>query len=204
MSSLALGQALEQAFRGTSLRHTVCLANPTVHSKPIAVLHDRMAHEAELGFATVRLAIELGLRVGRALVGIVLALLAVEVGAIAVLVVLRLEALVRSPGFDERAIDREVFVRKQRPHLLVLQELGHELLEYRALLKPVAVLREHGDVPDRIVRFKPHEPAIEKVVVQLLHQPALGTDAIEHLKQKCAYQLLWRDRGAAFVRVELA
>jgi len=54
--------------------------------------------------------------------GVVLALLAVEVGAVVVLVgVLGLEALVRGPRLDQRAVDREVLVRQQRLDLGLLQ-----------------------------------------------------------------------------------
>jgi hypothetical protein len=47
----------------------------------------------------------------------------------------------------------------------------------------VAVLREGGRVPDRVVGRKPHEPAVQEIVVQLLHQLAFRPDAVEHLEQ---------------------
>src|SRR6516162_3954038 len=61
---------------------------------------------------------------------------------------LRFEAFVRRPGFDQRAISREVLVRQKRFHLLMFEKLGHELLEHIAFLKAFAVLGEHGRVPD--------------------------------------------------------
>jgi hypothetical protein len=57
--------------------------------------------------------------------------------------------------------------------------------------------------PDRVVRRKPHEPAVQKIVVQLLHQLAFRPNAVEHLQQQCAQQLLWRDRGTSFAGVKL-
>jgi len=70
-----------------------------------------MTHIAELGLAPGRFAIELGLRVACALMRVVLAPLAMKVRAIAVIrAVFGLEALVRGPRFDERAVDREMLV----------------------------------------------------------------------------------------------
>src|SRR6516225_8092274 len=57
---------------------------------------------------------------------------------------LRFEAFVRRPGFDQRAINREVLVRQKRFHLLMFEKLGHKLLEHIAFLKAFAVLGEHG------------------------------------------------------------
>ena len=75
---------------------------------------------------------------------IVLADLAVKVRAVIVLLgSLRLEAFVRCPGFDQRAINREVLVRQKRFHLLMFEKLGHELLEHIAFLKAFPVLGEH-------------------------------------------------------------
>ena len=69
------------------------------------------------------------------------------------------------------------------------------------------VLRKHmvprRVVPDGIVDAEPHEPAEQQVVVELLHQLALGADRVEGLDQRAAQQLLGRDRGPAHARVEL-
>ena len=72
-----------------------------------------------------------------------------------------------------------------------------------AVLQPVAVLREAGRIPNRIVGRKAHEPAVQQIVVQLLHQLAFRPDAVEHLQQQSAQQLLRRNRRAAFARIEL-
>src|SRR5215472_7016676 len=84
----------------------------------------------------------------------------------------------------------------------MVQKLGHELGEYLAALQPVAVLREHARVPHQVVGRKSHEPAVQKIVVQLLHQLAFRPDAVEHLQQQGAQQLLRRDRRTAFARVK--
>ena len=99
---------------------------------------------------------------------------------------LRFEAFVRRPGFDQRAINREVLVRQKRFHLLMFEKLGHKLLEHIAFLKAFPVLGEYGRVPDRIVRREADEPAKQQIVVELLHQLALGADRIEHLQNQRA------------------
>ena len=92
----------------------------------------------------------------------------------------------RRPGFDQRAINREVLVRQERFHLLMFEQLGHELLVHIAFLKTFPVLGEHGRVPDRIVRREANEPAKQQIVVELLHQLALGANRIEHLQNQRA------------------
>src|SRR6202166_3175197 len=85
----------------------------------------------------------------------------------------------------------------------MVQKPGHELLEHIAVLQPVPVLGEGGRVPDRVVGRKPHKPAVQQIVIQLLHQLAFRPNAVEHLQQQCAKQLLRRRRGASFARVKL-
>src|SRR5215472_4116159 len=162
-----------------------------------------MTHGAELGLAPIRLAIEPGLRVRGALMCVVLALLAMKVGSVAVVEATpRLE--VRGPGLDECAINREVLVREQGFHARMLDQLGHELLEHAALLKPVPVLGEHRWIPHWIIWRQSDKPAEEKIVIELLHELTLRTDAVEHLQEKRTQELLRRDRWPALMRVELA
>src|SRR3954447_57898 len=66
----------------------------------------------------------------------------------------------------------------------MVQKPGHELREHIAVLQPLPVLGKGGRVPDRIVRRQSHEPAIQKIVVQLVHQLAFRADAVEHLQQQ--------------------
>jgi hypothetical protein len=84
------------------------------------------------------------------------------------------------------------------------QQLGHELLKHLALSQPLAVLGERGRVPDRVIGRQPNEPAEQQVVVQLLDQLPLGADAVEHLQQQGAQQLLRRNRWTAFTRIQPA
>ena len=100
---------------------------------------------------------------------VVPALLTVEVLTAVVAAVPGAKALLRRPRLDQGPVHGKMLVRQQRLHLGVMQELGHELLEYVALLQPLAVLRERRRIPHRIIRGQPDKPAIEKVVGQLLH-----------------------------------
>ena len=85
-----------------------------------------------------------------------------------------------------------MLVRQQRLDLRMVQKLGHELDKHLAVLQPIAVLCENGRVPDRVIGRKPHEPAVQQIVVQLPHQLAFRADGVEHLKQQRAQQLLRR------------
>ena len=97
-----------------------------------------------------------------------------------------------------------MLVRQKRLHLRVIQKLRHELLKHLAVLQSIPVLGESRRVPHRVVRRKPGEPAIQKIIVELFHQLAFRADAVEHLEQQGAQQLLRWDRGAARARIELS
>ena len=132
-------------MRSAPFSRAVRRCDHAADGKAVPVLHERMAQISKLGLVPVRLTVELGFRVGQALMRIVLADLAVKVRAVIVLLgLLRLEAFVRCPGFDQRAINREVLVRQEAVHLRGV-ETGHELLEHVAFFKAFPVLGEHGE-----------------------------------------------------------
>src|SRR5674476_303312 len=85
------------------------------------------------------------------------------------------------------------------PPAASVQELGHELRKHLAVLQSVSVLREGGRIPGWIVGRKPDDPAAQKIVVQLFHELSFRPNAVEHLEQQCAQQLLRRDRGPSLV-----
>src|SRR4030081_1335933 len=163
-------------------------------------------HVAEPRLPPRRLAIETALRIGRARMRLVRAFLAAKIRAISLIVaaVLGPKALLRCPGLDQSPIHRKMLVRQKRLHLRVIQKLRHELLKYLAVLQSIPVLGESRRVPHRVVRRKPGEPAIQKIIVELFHQLAFRADAVEHLEQQGAQQLLRWDRGAARARIELS
>src|ERR1700709_247616 len=73
---------LQHGLRSPAFGGTIGMRDPAGHRQSIPVLHGGVAHIAKLGLAAGRLAIEPAVRVAGTCVGIVLALLAVEVGAI--------------------------------------------------------------------------------------------------------------------------
>ena len=70
-----------------------------------------------------------------------------------------------------------MLVRQQRLHLRMIEQPRHELLKHLAGLQAFAVLGERRWIPHQIVRRQADEPAIQQVVVQLLHQLPLRADA---------------------------
>ena len=109
-----------------------------------------MAHEAELSGLAIPFAIELCVGIGRALMSIVGAYLAVEValrvaaGTVSVVVpaILLAEALDRSPGVDQRPVDREMIAGKKPLHLGLGEDRGQELGGNITLEQTIAVGRE--------------------------------------------------------------
>ena len=198
------GLGFKHPLRSAALGGTGGKRDDAGHRQAVPVLHRGMAHIAELRLPPGGLAIKAAVGIAGAGVRVVLALLAMEVGAAVAIAtaVLGPEALLRSPRLDQRAVHRKMLVRQQRPDLRVIEKLAHEFGENLAVLQPGAVLREHGRIPDAIVGRKTHEPAVQEIVVQLLHQLPFRADAVEHLQQQGAQQLLRRDRGAPLARVQ--
>jgi hypothetical protein len=77
------------------------------------------------------------------------------------------------------------------------QDRLQELLGDVGVEQAVPVLRVGRVVPHRIVNAETDEPAKQQVVVELLHQLALGANGVERLDQRAAQQLLRRNRGPA-------
>jgi len=119
---------------GRSEPGAVCLGRVRLHDQTVPVLDQGVAHEVELCRLAVALAEQLGVGVGLAFVGVVGALLAMEIAfAIAsrsrriVAAVLGAEALEGGPGFDQRAVDRKVVVRQEAFDFGMLQHRFEEL-----------------------------------------------------------------------------
>jgi hypothetical protein len=85
----------------------------------------------------------------------------------------------------------------------VVQKLGQELMRDLGLQQPFPVLREHRRHPHRLVDAEPDEPAVQQVVVELLHQLRLGADRVERLQQKCAEQSLRCNRRPSALGIDL-
>ena len=142
----------------------------------MAILHQRMPQVAHLRFAALRLLIQPSIRIGSRLVRFVTPLLPMKIHFLPVrrgrfAPVLRSEAFVAGPSFDQRAIHREVLIRQiwlgsfQHP---LEKGFGHLFVQ-----QPFPVLAEHGVIPHHFVHSHTHKPAEQQVVVQLLHQQSL-------------------------------
>ena len=118
--------------------------------------------------------------------------------------VFALKTLLSRPGFDQCSVHGEVFFRQQALLARLLQHLLEERLRDVAFQQPLAVLGEHRHVPHRIVHVQAHEPAVQQVVIQLLHQLPFAADGVEHLQQQRPQQLLGRYRGPAPLGVQRA
>ena len=85
-----------------------------IYGQPVAVVDQYMAQIGQLRFLPVALAIELRFGVGRRTMRVVAPLLPAEAAFAAVIgTVLGPEALLRSPGFDQRAVHREIRPRAE-------------------------------------------------------------------------------------------
>jgi len=102
--------------------------------------------------------------------------------------VLRAEALVAGPGFDQRAIHGEVFIRQIRlgsfQHPLE-KDFGHFFVQ-----EPLPVLAENRVMPHHFVHAHTDKPAKQQVVVQLLHQEPLAAHRVKYLQQQGPQQSL--------------
>jgi hypothetical protein len=161
-----------------------------------------------LGLGELTLLVELGLRVGRALMSGVAPLLALEIHrGIAprrcgrATAVLGLETLVAGPGLDHRAVHAEVLIAHEA---LPLRQVQHPLEEFAGQIRaqqPIPVDAKDRTVPDRRVHLQPYEPTEHQVVVQLLDQLPFAAHREKDLQQQRSQQILGWDRRAARVRI---
>src|SRR5712664_2968674 len=104
---------LQHGLRSPAFGSAIGMCYPAGHRQPMPVLHGGVAHIAKLGLPSGRLAIKPAVRVAGTRMSVVLALLAVEVGAIIVAAAVPgTKTLLRSPGFDQRSVHRKMLVRQ--------------------------------------------------------------------------------------------
>ena len=138
-----------------------------VHDQPVAILYLQIAAVAQLGLLAWSLARQLRIRIGLRLMGFVGPLLAMKIhrrvtgiiGRCGRLLFLRLKALQARPGFQQRAVHREVLVGNQTRFPRPLHHLRQKLLGHRRLQQAVAVLGKRGRIPHLLVQVQPHKPA---------------------------------------------
>ena len=64
------------------------------------------------------------------------------------------------PGFEQRAVDREVLVGQQTVGFDRGQHFREERVGDVAVEQPIAILRKRGRVPDRIVQAQADKPPV--------------------------------------------
>jgi hypothetical protein len=175
--------------------------------------------QTELGLAAVALARQPGLGVGGREVGLVRAPLASEVDLLvataaagggrsataptsfrlplATQVGLGLEALERSPGLEQGAVDGEVIVGEQ----VLLASLPQHGLEEGpgdvVVEQPAPVLGEAGVVEGVLAHIEAQEPLEEEVVLEPLAELTLAPNRVERHQQAALEQVLGRNRRPA-------
>ena len=117
-------------------------------------------------------------------------------------VVLGPETLLRGPGLQQCAVDREMLTRDQPLLLCQAHHLAQKFGGHGLGIETVTVLREDRVIPHRIIDGQADEPAEQQVVAQLLHEHPLAAQRVEQLQQLCPHQLLGGDRGATGVGIQ--
>src|ERR1017187_8193415 len=98
---------------------------------------------------------------------------------------------------------REVFIREQTPLPGLLEYRLEEGFSNIPIEQPLAVLGEHGHIPDGVVHVQAHEPAEQQVIVELFHQQPFAAHRVQRLQQQRSQQFLRRDRWPPGFRVQL-
>ena len=75
--------------------------------------------------------------------------------------------------------------------------------QHRIVEQATPVLADGRVMTDRIILFQTGKPAIQHVVVNLIHQLPLAADGVEHLQQGCADQPLGHHRGCTEIGINL-
>src|SRR5450631_2591175 len=118
------------------------------------------------------------------------------------LLVFRLEAFVARPGFDQCAVDRKMVFAQVARRARLLEDCAKELLGDVAVEEALAVLGKHRHVPYDVVHVETNEPAVEHIVIELLHHHPLTANRIEYLQQQRSQEALRRNRWPASERVD--
>lgn len=148
--------------------------------------------------------------VGDGLVGVVATPLTVEVapgvapgpvGVVVITSVFAPKTPLRRPRINQGAVDAEVLIGGQPCLLGLAVDLGEERTRNIGLEQAVAVFRKRRVIPHRLIARKPHEPAKQQIVVELLAQQALAAHRVEYLQQQRPKQPLRGYRRAAFARI---
>jgi hypothetical protein len=77
-----------------------------------------------------------------------------------------------------------VLVREQTPLTCLLEHGLEEGFGNVPTEQPLAVLGEHGHIPNGVVHVQAHEPAEQQIVVELFHQMPFAADRVQRLQQE--------------------
>ena len=140
------------------------------HHQPVSVLDHDVAQIRQLCALVSPLGVHPRIRIGRALVRVVLPFFAAEIDMpiatastptmVVVRSVLLLEALVARPRLEHRAVHAEVLVRSQARISGLRDRLLQESTADVSGQQPFPVLAETARVPHRVVHLQAHEPAL--------------------------------------------
>ena len=117
--------------------------------------------------------------------------------------VLRLEALVRRPRVQQRAVDGEVIRRDVAAQLRLAHHSGEELVRDLVLQQALAVLGERGRVERRLIDAHVQEPLEQQVVVEPFAERPLGADRVHRHQHRRLQQRLGRHAAPTTSRVHL-
>ena len=181
-----------------------------IDRQSVSIFHQGMAHVTEPGLVPLGLLEQARLRIGGRGMGVVLAFSPFEIHRRVTTAAFRRlartvlgdKALHRGPGFNQRAIDREVIGRDQTVPLCQAQHLAEESTGNAFIEQTVTVLRETAVIPDLVIHVQTDKPAIEEVVVNVLHKLPFRTNRVQRLNQAGAQQTLGRNRRAAGLGVQ--
>ena len=122
-----------------------------------------MPHVTQPAFPAIALAVKPGVRVGRAFMGLVGPLLAMKIPfrvaarASAIVSALGTETLHRRPGFDQRAVNREMIPAQKTPDLAMLDHAVQDKGRNVGFQQTVPIMAERACVPHRVVHAEPDE-----------------------------------------------
>jgi len=181
--AVAPGQADAHVHGGRALPGAAGWGQFVIHDQAVAVLHLNMALVAKLRALASALAVQPRLRIRLGGMGVVTALLSMEIPlAVApgtrtgTTPVLGPKALHRRPGLDQGAVHAEVLVGQELRSTRLVHHLAEEGPSNIRFEQPVPVLGEGRVISDRIIHRQPDEPAKQQVVVDLLDQQAVGAE----------------------------
>lgn len=202
-----VGSATEHGQRRLAFSGAAGLAHFHIHDQAVAVLHQDVTHVAQPRLVTLALIEQAGVGIRGTGVGVVAALLALEVDLRVApcwwrtVVVFALEAFVRGPSIHQRTVHAEVIVAGE------LGPAGGEFdpLEEHAghvfVKQSLAVGTERGVVPILVFQVQADKPAVQQVVVNGLHQQPFAADGEQDLQQQRLQEHLRLHRGASACRL---